>query len=238
MQLPERSQLSLGDAAQLVASRCSISIDEARTRLAHAFYDYDLHPVGHDRTGRIAEINWRAVQINDGIDWEMSAVEWRIPQVGKKRVEDIELRRDLVETWLRPHLESVRNDSETVPRPAKQPSHTLTNDDRMEGAGRTKINNALQTALNRIAADLDKQNKRLTRGNLRTWVSEHTPCNELGQAVPYEFDPMIPNCDALYIDGAALVWKDREGCEQSRKVKNLDRYIERAQGHVKNVPRE
>ena len=102
MPLPERSQLSLGDAAQHVKSKCSVSIEDARTSLAHAFYEYDLYPAGYDRSGNPAKIDWRAVRINNGIDWETSAVEWPSKaSSGRRRVEDITLRRDLVEEWLR-----------------------------------------------------------------------------------------------------------------------------------------
>ena len=98
MSPPERSQLSLCAAVELVMSRCSISIEDARTSLAQAFYDYDLHPVGYYRAGRIAEIDWRAVRIN----WETSAVEWPYKaSSGRSRAEDITVRRDLVEAWFR-----------------------------------------------------------------------------------------------------------------------------------------
>ena len=96
MPLPERSQLPLGDAAQFVASKCSVSIEAARTSLVHAFCDYDLRAVGYDRFGRSADIDWRAVRTKGRIDWETSAVEWP----GRHRVEDITLARYLVEAWL------------------------------------------------------------------------------------------------------------------------------------------
>ncbi len=105
MPLPKRSQLSLGGAARFVASKCSVSIEDARTSLQHAFYDDDLRPVGYDRSG-IAVIDWRAVQINGRIDWETSAVEWPyMASSGRHRAEGITLGRYLVEAWLRSALD-------------------------------------------------------------------------------------------------------------------------------------
>ncbi len=122
--------------------------------------------------------------------------------------------------------------SADAPEEMQPEPHLLTDDEREKGGKRSKINEALQQALNRIAADLSGQGKRITRGLLRDWVTEKTPRDEFGGFEPYSFDPLIPNCDDLYIDGSKLVWKDREGREQDNKLKNLDRYIKRAQKHI------
>jgi hypothetical protein len=46
--------------------------------------------------------------------------------------------------------------------------------------------------------------------------------------MPYEFDPPIPNCGDLYIDGSKLVWKDRDGRELDRPFRSLEPYTKRA----------
>ena len=122
--------------------------------------------------------------------------------------------------------------SADAPEEMQPESHILTDHEREKGGKRSKINEALQQALNRIAADLSEQGKRITRGFLRDWVTEKTPQNEFGESEPYSFDPLISNCDDLYIDGSKLVWKDRESREHDNNLKNLDRYIERAQKSV------
>ncbi len=92
-----------------------------------------------------------------------------------------------------------------------------------KGGGREKINQDLQTAINWIAAEIKQAGGTPTVRAVVTWIKEET--GDFGQ---YSFEPMIPNCDDLMIDGEKLVWKDRDGREQSIAFSSLRRYLHRS----------
>ena len=96
----------------------------------------------------------------------------------------------------------------------------LTRSTRSKGGKQRKYNQGLQEAINRIRENVGPN---LTLGTLKDWFR-----NNLNSDEPYSFDPPIPNCYDLYIDGSKLVWKDREDREQDMSLKSLERYVRRA----------
>ncbi len=96
----------------------------------------------------------------------------------------------------------------------------LTRSARSKGGKRRKYNQGLQEAINRIREEVGPN---LTLGTLKDWFR-----NNLNSYEPYSFDPPIPNCDDLYIDGSKLVWKDREDREQATSLRSLEPYVFRA----------
>ena len=116
-------------------------------------------------------------------------------------------------------------------------SKGLTNAARSKGGQRSKIDGHLQDALNRIAEDLHENGGRLTVGALRDWLTDKGADAALRHASEdefdgYDFEPPVPGCDNLYIDGPKLVWTNDEANEQSRALRNLYRYIVRARDHA------
>jgi hypothetical protein len=103
-------------------------------------------------------------------------------------------------------------------------------EDALRGAKRSKYNASLQDAINRIAQDLKGQGKRITTGNLRDWLADKNVVSNrpLVPWEPWSFEPPIPNCDELFIDGPKLVWKDRDGREQDITLRSLEPYFRRA----------
>ena len=123
----------------------------------------------------------------------------------------------------------------------KRPSPVLTKAHAKKGGLRTKYNLGLQDAINRIADDIvHSKNPAIDVGTLKDWIREQTERNRDPEIVdglgkmsgirrtPYTFDPPIPDCDEIYIDGKKLVWRDREGRERHCSLRSLDPYVRRA----------
>lgn len=111
-------------------------------------------------------------------------------------------------------------------------------EDALRGAKRSKYNAALQDAINRIEQDLKGQGKRMTTGNLRGWLADKNAVSNR-PLVPWErwsFEPPIPNCDELFIDGPKLVWKDRDGREQDITLRSLEPYFRHARNTTPRPP--
>lgn len=99
----------------------------------------------------------------------------------------------------------------------------LTNDDCREGGKRRKYNRALQEAINRVHQKVGGDRKTLTLSALKNWFDTNSSDDE-----PYSFEPPIPDCDDLYIDGQKLVWTNRRGRESDLTLRSVERYVRRA----------
>lgn len=99
----------------------------------------------------------------------------------------------------------------------------LTQKDRAKGGRRGKWNTALQEVINKVRADIVSNKKRATLSTVKDWFRDNATFDD-----PHSFNPPIPNCDDLYIDGKKLVWKDRDGRERDAALVSLRRYIDRA----------
>ena len=114
--------------------------------------------------------------------------------------------------------------------PIRRDHRKLTKDEARKGGQQRKVNRGLQNAIRRIAEDLRNGGRSLTLGNLRTWLTEQTQRgrDETMRPEAYSFDPPIPDCDELYIDGRKLVWKKRDGSDGSISLRSLEPYLSRA----------
>lgn len=138
-----------------------------------------------------------------------------------------------------PPLDFNKVDASTHPTRARSVP-VLTKAHASKGGQRPKFNLGLQEAVNRIAADLDAGKQVLTTSSLKDWIRAQTERNRdpatddvLGKAsgitlTPYAFEPPIPDCDDLYIDGKKLVWRDRDGRERHCSLRSLEPYVQRA----------
>lgn len=99
------------------------------------------------------------------------------------------------------------------------------------GGTRKKINESLQEAINKIVADIVNHGKDATQGIFRDWFEDKGAVfHAATELKPVEFDPPIPNCDDIYIDGNKLVWKNRDGVEKEMALTSLRKYLDRARG--------
>ena len=98
------------------------------------------------------------------------------------------------------------------------------------GGSQPKYQGGLQEAVNRIVSDLRDDEIRATLGAFRRWFEQRGAIVQLPIVnwKPWSFDPPIPSCDDLYIDGQKLVWKDRDGHERDRSLRTMESYIARA----------
>lgn len=99
----------------------------------------------------------------------------------------------------------------------------LTKAARQKGGRQPKYNQALQEAVGRFRDKIEPGGERLTLSKLKDWIRQNASPNE-----QYSFEPPIPNCDDLYIDGSRLIWKDRHGRERDCALRSLERYIQRS----------
>ena len=104
----------------------------------------------------------------------------------------------------------------------------LTDAGRRKGGKRSKYDRPLQEAVNRVRDDLAK-GKQLTLPNFKDWMHEHGSYED-----PYVFEPPVPGCDDLYIDGSRLIWIDLDGRGQGISLVSLRRYFARAAAASKN----
>lgn len=124
-------------------------------------------------------------------------------------------------------LDVNQNQISTKRRP---PPLQLTKENAKRGGSQPKFNRGLQTAINRIAEDLQAKGQKFTTKSVIKWLQEQTrrgrdPNDESER---YSFDPEIPDCDELQIDGCKLYWKDREGRERDISSRSLEPYVRRA----------
>jgi hypothetical protein len=98
MSLPEPRALSLPEAAQLVADRCSVSIEVAKNALDRAFREHGL--VVFDARGRNI-VDWQYLEIN----WECSSITYRGPSV-LYTIEGANVFREHIDAWMA-HAEFV-----------------------------------------------------------------------------------------------------------------------------------
>lgn len=105
----------------------------------------------------------------------------------------------------------------------------LTTKNAKRGGSQPKFNRGLQTAINRIAEDLQAKGQRLTTASILRWLQEQTRRGRDPNDEPerYSFDPEIPDCDDLQIDGGKLYWKDRQGRERDISLRSLEPYVRR-----------
>jgi hypothetical protein len=111
-------------------------------------------------------------------------------------------------------------------------------EDALRGAKRSKYNASLQDAINLIEQELKGQDKSMTAGNLRDWLADKKAVSSRPSVSwePWSFEPPISNCDELYIDGAKLVWTDRDGREQDITLRSLEPYFRRACNRTPRPP--
>lgn len=93
----------------------------------------------------------------------------------------------------------------------KRSTKNFGSDERRKGGQQAKYDLALQEAINRISDDLARDRERLTPKALRQWFAKMGARQRREQMVdscrPFVFEPMIPDCDDLYMDeGGSLVW--------------------------------
>ena len=99
----------------------------------------------------------------------------------------------------------------------------LTASARRKGGEKAKYNHGLQDAVGLIVKDLGRTGTKPILSTIEQWLGR---CSS--HELPYSFEPPLPDCDELYIDGKKLVWKDRHGREQDIALRSLERYIKRA----------
>ena len=121
-------------------------------------------------------------------------------------------------------LVAARADLEEAAQPSSEaPDTGLTKAARQKGGRQPKYNQALQEAVGRFRDKIEPGGERLTLSKLKDWIRQNASPNE-----QYSFEPPIPNCDDLYIDGSRLIWKDRHGRERDCALRSLERYIQRS----------
>lgn len=99
----------------------------------------------------------------------------------------------------------------------------LTQADRSRGGRQRKYNSGLQEAICQIREEIEKEGNRLTLSTLIDWLERNVV-----EYHSYSFQPEIPDCHDLYLDGDELSWVDRNGIGKHIKLKTLERYIRRA----------
>jgi hypothetical protein len=99
----------------------------------------------------------------------------------------------------------------------------LDDDGRLRGRQRQKYNEALQDAVNQFRQQICGGKRMLTLSKLKNWIRQNVSYKR-----KFSFEPPIPNCDELYIDGKKLVWTDRDGREVDMALKSLSPYLSRA----------
>lgn len=122
--------------------------------------------------------------------------------------------RPLGRHWLLVRLDEWRNLRRPIPPEPTNP-------------GARKYNVALQRVIDQIAAELPLP---CTITALKAYFRERNAvsgCLRGGKTVSV-LESHIPDCDEVYIDGAKLVWKDRDGRERSCSLRSLERYLKRA----------
>lgn len=109
-----------------------------------------------------------------------------------------------------------------------RPDQTPPDKNRAAQGGRDpKYNTALQKAINQIAVCLRQGGNPITPAHIKEWFKERNATSS-PSGEPFSFEPPLPNCDELYIDGPKLVWKDRHGQENDMAFRSLERYLVRA----------
>ena len=78
----------------------------------------------------------------------------------------------------------------------------------------------LRKAMKRIADMLTKDGIPPTSSAIWDWLCDNAQPNS-----PYEFEPPIPGCDELYVDGDTLSFTDQKGNVQTRRRRTLERYL-------------
>lgn len=96
----------------------------------------------------------------------------------------------------------------------------LTANARSKGGSRSKQNPWLLKAIRRIVDMLNEDGIPPTSTAIWNWLCDNAQLDN-----PYEFDPPIPGCDDLYVDGDTLYFKDQEGNVRIRNRRTLERYL-------------
>lgn len=119
--------------------------------------------------------------------------------------------------------------ADAEPLPSQQAAEQVISKDglnqnaRRKGGKRPKYNKALQEVIGLVRQQLIDDGEKPTLSTLTDWFRQNASAGN-----PYSFEPPIPDCDDLYVDGEYLVWKDRTGRDTELKLRSLDRYLRRA----------
>ncbi len=195
----------------------------------------------------IPEIQWPGLRFEYG---PTRAIPRGLGSDGAAHWSDLKFERDdVLKEWPDP-LEKVLTDPETGATPEELEAQTkepesqqaveiepaeetpeavpsgLTADTRSKGGSHSKQNRWLLEAFQRIADMLTDDGIQPTSPAIWNWVCDNAQSN-----APHEFDPIIPGCDLLYVDGDELIFTDQEGNRKSRTRRSLERYRPRPKTH-------
>lgn len=222
---PRPSRMNLPEVVDFLIETFGYINAAARRRLKRALSD----GVFHDIRPNIPYIDWGEP------NWVTGEVRVVDPYSGSP-VEYIYITPTLKRRELEHYFET--NIDQTAPEkgsaiaagpPSQQAAEQIGSKDglnqnaRRKGGKRTKYNQALQDAIARLRQQIGDDGKTMTLPTLKGWLRQNASYEE-----PFSFEPPIPNCDELYVDGQKLVWKDRHGRECDLAVRSLERYIRRA----------
>ena len=198
--------------------------------------------IASDKSGRaflIEPSDWGARNVFS-YDIEKSRGHLRIhgpgqhPVIGEIQV-DKEILDALLASLERPPVTEVgNNDEEKLDPYHDQPitkDHTGDNfglnlEARTKGGKQPEFDQALQTAINRIRDDLILNKQKVRPAAVIESIRKNS-----SRDVHYCFEPPIPGCDDLWVDGHKLVWKDRDGRERDISLRSLNRYVARSLAH-------
>ena len=208
---PRPSRLNLPESVDFLIETFEYNKAAARRRLKRALADgsiQDIRP--HILFFDWEEINWNTGEVRAVDPYTGSPVEYIYITPTLKRRE--------LEQYFKTNVDTTQQVAEQIGS-----KDGLNQNARRKGGKRRKYNQALQDAIARLRQQIGDDGKTMTLPTLKDWFRQNASYEE-----PFSFEPPIPNCDELYIDGEKLVWTDRDGRERALGLRSLERYIRRA----------
>lgn len=214
--------------------------DEAEGKFRQIMYAEELQAFSYNivnaEMSEIPFTNWLAISVSLSIEY--SIVEWFDDQSREHRRGTIVFKREEFASYLNKGEKTIDKDKTQEPKPVRSKTGSkaevgLTNEARARGGSKSKYHVGLQQAINRVGEDLAHRGEKLTQKPftariIKNTTGRHGTDESTIEDDRYSFDPPIPDCDWLYIDGRKLVWRDHEGLEQERSLRSLTLYFKRA----------